>query len=94
MFNSQSKLPIVFTSIYLVISAIAFVLMFATMATESLSGIFVVLVAMPWTILFTLLIDAMGVDSIVLSTVLMALGVAVNAAIIYTFFSFITRNKK
>lgn len=67
--------------------------MFMTMATESLSGIFVVLVAMPWTILFSFLIDSIGIDSIVLNTILMALGVAINALIIYVFFSFVTRKK-
>ena len=67
--------------------------MFMTMATESLSGIFVVLLAMPWTILFSFLIDSIGIDSIVLNTILMALGVAINALIIYVFFSFVTRKK-
>ena len=94
MFQSKSKLPVILTSIYIVISILAFILMFATMATESLSGIFVVLVAMPWTILFTPIIDAMGLDSIALNTVFMALGVILNALLIYSFFSFVTRKNK
>ena len=67
--------------------------MFMTMATESLSGIFVVLVAVPWTILFSSIIESIGIDSIVLNTILMALGVAINALIIYVFFSFVTQKK-
>jgi hypothetical protein len=34
-----------------------------------------------------------GADSIVLNTIFMALGVIINALIIYVFFSFITRKK-
>jgi len=93
MFANQSKLPMILTSIYIAISILAFILMFATMATESLSGIFVVLVAMPWSILFTQLIDIIGSNSIALNTVLMVLGVGINALIIFVFFSFLTRKK-
>jgi len=93
LFDSKSRLPVILTSIYIIISISAFVLMFMTMATESLSGIFVVLVAMPWTILFSSIIENIGIDSIVLNTILMALGVAINALIIYVFFSFVTQKK-
>ncbi len=93
MFDSKSRLPVILTSIYIIISISAFVLMFMTMATESLSGIFVVLVAMPWTILFSSIIENIGIDSIVLNTILMALGVAIIAFIIYVFFSFVTQKK-
>ncbi len=94
MFNSQSKLPFVITSIYIFISILAFILMFMTMATESLSGIFVVLVAMPWALIISQFTNAIGVESIALNAVLMALGVVINAFIIYVFFSFVTRKNK
>ncbi len=88
LFNSQSKLPLILTTVYIIVSILAFVLMFATMATNSLSGIFVVLVALPWSSFFVSLIDSIGIDSIVLNTVLMAVGVAINALIIYVFFCY------
>lgn len=93
MFKSQSKVPIIITSIYGVLSIMAFVLMFATIDTESLSGIFVVLVAMPWSIYFSPLIESIGIDSMTIKTLFMVVGVMINAFLIYSFFSFITRRK-
>ena len=93
MFQSQSKLPLILTSIYLAISILAFILMFVTIESDSLSGIFVVFVAMPWTLLFIPLIDAIGMNSIALNTILMAVGVGINALIIYTLFAFLSRKK-
>ena len=93
MFKSQSKVPIIITSLYAVLSIMAFVLMFATIYTESLSGIFVVLVAMPWSIYFSPMIDSIGIDSIIITTLFMVVGVMINAFLIYSFFSFITRRK-
>lgn len=93
MFNSQSKIPLILTSIYIGVSILAFILMYATMATETFSAIFVVLVAMPWSIFFTQLINDAGTDSNILNLVVMTIGVVINASIIYVFFSFITRKK-
>ena len=91
--NSQSKIPKIMVSIYIIVSLLAFILMFATMATESLAGIFVVFVALPWSILFTSLIDNLAIDSIVLNTFLMAIGVIINASIIYLILLFFYTKK-
>jgi len=93
MFNSQSKMPIISTAIYGVISLMAFVLLFANIDTDNMSGIFVVLVAMPWTIIFAPLIESFGIESMILNALFMAVGVIINALLIYIFFSFITRKK-
>jgi hypothetical protein len=47
------------------------------MATESLSGIFVILVAMPWALIVSQFTNAIGVELIALNTVLMALCVVI-----------------
>jgi len=67
--------------------------MYVTMETETFSAIFVVLVAIPWSIFFTQLINDAGTDSNLLNSVVMAFGVVINASIIYVFFSFVTRKK-
>lgn len=80
------------TSIYLVIAILAFALMFATIETDSLSGIFVVVVALPLTAFLTQILDTIGIDSVAIKSTFMALGVLFNSFVIYLFFSFITRN--
>lgn len=92
-FNSQSKLPIVLTAIYLLISIAAFGVLLAAKEGDSLAGIYVVLVAMPWTPLFTAFTELTGLALFWLNIFLMILGVAINALLIYTFFSWVTRKK-
>ena len=93
MFKSQSKVPMITTSIYAVLVIIAFILMFATMDTDSFSGIFIVSLAMPWSIYVSSLIESIGIDSMIIKTLFMVVGVMINAFSIYSFFSFITRRK-
>ncbi|NOQ65485.1 MAG: hypothetical protein GQ582_13320 [Methyloprofundus sp.] len=93
MFNSQSKVPMIITSIYAVLVVIAFIIMFATIETDSFSGIFVVFLAMPWSIVFASLIESIGVDSMIIKTLFMLVGAMINTFLIYTFFSFMTRSK-
>ena len=93
MFNSQSKVPLICTAIYGVISLMAFIVLFAGIDTDNMSGIFVILVAMPWSTIFTPLIESLGIESMILNALFMAVGVIINALLIYVFFSFITRKK-
>ena len=93
MFNSRSKLPVIVTAIYLLLSLAAFALMFVSMNTDNMAAIFAIFVSLPWSTLFFSLFDASGSDSVVFNTILMLIGVAINASILYVFFSFITRNK-
>ena len=87
----KSKTAIVLTIIYLLLVLAAFTLMFTAKQDESLSGIFVVLLAMPWTMLLTWFTDTLGIDSIVFNTVFLALCCILNAVIIYSMVSFIAR---
>jgi len=78
----KSTTAVIITSIYLLLVAGAFLVMFLAKEDESLAGIFVVLVAMPWTILLTWIVDNLGIDSMVFNTVFSALACMLNAWII------------
>lgn len=86
-----SKAAIILTGIYLLLVVAAFSLMFMAKQDESLAGIFVALVAMPWTILLSWLTDTLGINSIIFNTVFLAVGCTLNAIILYSLVSFIAR---
>lgn len=88
---NKSKTAITLTVIYLLLVVAAFSLMFMAKQDESLAGIYVVLVAMPWTILLSWFTDSLGVDSITFNTVFLAVGCTLNAIILYSLVSFIAR---
>ena len=93
----KSTTAVIFTSIYLLLVAGAFLVMFLAKEDESLAGIFVVLVAMPWTILLSWIVDSLSIDSMVFNSVFSALGCMLNAWIIYSASSFLSKrsqNKK
>jgi len=93
----KSTTAVIVTGIYILLVVGAFAVMFLAKEDESLAGIFVVLVAMPWTILLSWIIDNLGMDSIVFNTAFSALGCMLNAWIIYSVISFLSRrsqNKK
>jgi hypothetical protein len=87
----KSTTAVILTSIYLLLVAGAFLVMFLAKEDESLAGIFVVLVAMPWTVLLSWIIDNLGIDSIVFNAVFSALGCMLNAWIIYSVSSFLSK---
>ena len=95
--SQKSTTAVIITGIYILLVVGAFAVMFLAKEDESLAGIFVVLVAMPWTILLTWIIDNLGMDSMVFNTVFSALGCMLNALIIYSVSSFLSKrsqNKK
>jgi hypothetical protein len=87
----KSTTAVIITGIYLLLVVGAFAVMFLAKEDESLAGIFVVLVAMPWTMLLPWIMDNLGIDSIVFNTVFSALACMLNAWIIYAVISFFSR---
>jgi len=75
----KSTTAVIVTGIYILLVVGAFAVMFLAKEDESLAGIFVVLVAMPWTILLSWIIDNLGMDSIVFNTAFSALGCRIPA---------------
>ena len=95
--SQKSTTAVIITGIYILLAVGAFAVMFLAKEDESLAGIFVVLVAMPWTILLSWVVDNLGIDSIVFNTVFSALACILNAWIIYSASSFLSKrsqNKK
>ena len=88
---TTTKIAITLTVIYLLFVVAAFTVMFMAKQDESLAGIFVVMVAMPWTILLTWFTGTLGIDSIAFNTVFLAVGCILNAIILYSLVSFIAR---
>ena len=86
-----SVTAVIVTGIYVLLVVAAFAVMFLAKEDESLAGIFVVLVAMPWTILLSWIIDSLGIDSTVFNTVFSALGCMLNAWIIYSASPFLSK---
>ena len=87
----KSTTAAIITGIYLLFVVAAFAVMFLAKEDESLAGIFVVLVAMPWTMLLSWIMDILGVVSFVFTTVFSALACMLNAWIIYAVISFFSR---
>lgn len=82
---------VIATGIYILLAVGAFAVMFLAKEDESLAGIFVVLVAMPWTILLSWITDYFSLNSMVLNTVFSALACMFNAWIIYSIISFLSK---
>ena len=89
--SRRSVTAVIVTGIYILLVVGAFAVMFLAKEDESLAGIFVVLVAMPWTVLLSWIIDSLGVDSIVFNSVFSALGCMLNAWVIYSVSSFLSK---
>jgi hypothetical protein len=85
----KSVTAVIITGIYILLAVGAFAVMFLAKEDESLAGIFVVLVAMPWTILLSWITDYFSLDSIVFNTVFSALACMFNAWIIYSVTTFL-----
>ncbi len=69
----------------------SFAVMFLANKDDSLSGIFIVLIAMPWSLLLTWLTGVTGFDSMLFNGLFLALFCLLNATVIYKFISFFSR---
>lgn len=89
--SRKSTAALIITGIYLALAAAAFAVMLLAQQGDSLAGIFVVLVAVPWSLLLSWVVDAFGIDSMVFNTLFLALGCLLNAGIIYSVITFLSR---
>lgn len=89
--TKKSKIAITLTVIYLLLVVAAFAVLFAAQQDDSLAGIFVVMVAMPWSIFLTWLTETLSIESMAFNTVFLAVGCYLNAVILYSSVSFIAR---
>ena len=75
------KIPIIVTAIYLILVVLAIIPIF--IGDDPLSGIFAIVLTEPWSSLFDSLLPDSAFDSITGGLVLVAIGAAINATLLY-----------
>ncbi|GAA4874201.1 hypothetical protein GCM10025788_10920 [Serinicoccus chungangensis] len=89
---SWSRAPMIATPVYLALVLVG--LLFILLGDDALSGVFAVILTLPWSAAVTGLMDsAMEVDGAVSGSVGVVVGAAINAAIIYGVMRFVTRRR-
>ena len=86
------KTAIVVTSLYLSAFIVSLAIMFMTKDDTAMSGIFLVLVTMPWALVLSWIQEALHFDSITITNLLLVAGGLMNSVILYKVISFLTGN--
>ncbi len=89
-----SKLAAAITCLYLLALIASVLVMFTTTGDTSMSGIFLVVVSIPWPMVLTQIQNALALDSMLFNTLFLIGGGLLNALIIYKFISFIANRSK
>lgn len=86
------KPAIVVTSMYLSAIIVSLAIMFMTKDDTAMSGIFLVLVTMPWPLALSWIQKVFHFDSATMTTFLLVAGGLLNSVILYKVISFLTGN--
>lgn len=78
-----SKVAAWTAGLYLVVALAAWVLPWIAKPGESLAGIYVVPLAVPWSYLLGWIMDRTGIDSMVFNSAFLLLGILINTAFLY-----------
>jgi len=92
--HKKFRLALWLSGIYLFFGLASWILPLIAKPEDSLSAIFLVLFAQPWTMLLTTITDYLQVDSFALNMAVLLAGVLVNSWIIYRIFSWLPRRGK
>jgi hypothetical protein len=92
--HKKFRLALWLSGIYLFFGLASWILPLIAKPEDSLSAIFLVLFAQPWTMLLTTITDHLQVDSFALNMAVLLAGVLVNSWIIYRVFSWLSRRGK
>ena len=84
------KTAIVVTSLYLSAFIVSLAIMFMTKDDTAMSGIFLVLVTMPWSLALSWIQKVLHFDSMAISTLLLVAGGLMNSVILYKVISRLT----
>jgi len=87
--GKTSTVAVIITSLYLLSVAASFLIMLMTADDTAMSGIFLVLATLPWSILLTWLQDAFQFSSMAFNGLFMVAGGVLNSFILYKIISFI-----
>lgn len=86
------KTAIVVTSLYLSAIIVSLAIMFMTKDDTAMSGIFLVLVTMPWSLVLSWIQKVLHFDSATMTTLLLVAGGLLNSVILYKVISLLTGN--
>ena len=92
--KQKLRLALWLSGTYLAVGLVSWVLPLVAKPGESLSGIFVVLLAQPWATLLTIVTERLQLDSLMLNMAVMLVGVLMNSWIIYKVVSLVSRRGK
>ena len=92
--KKRSIVAVSITLLYLIALLASLVIMLMTAEETAMSGIFLVMVTMPWTMLLGWLKELLQTDSMLLSTVFLISGGLVNSFVLYKMLSFVTGGYK
>ena len=88
------RITITIVAVYLLIGLAALIIALSAAADESLAAIFLVLVAMPWTVALTWLTEKLAIDTVVFNYTVLSVGILVNAGILYWVLSWTTGRRR
>jgi len=92
--QKKSRLALWLSGIYLFFGLGSWIMPLIAKPEESMSAIFLVLFAQPWTMLLTIITDRLQVDSFALNMAVLLAGILLNGWIIYRVFSWLSRRGK
>ena len=84
------KAAVVVTSLYLSAFIVSLVVMFMPKDDTPMSGIFLVLVTLPWSLLLSWIQEALHSNSMTITILLLMVGGLMNSVILYKVISFLT----
>ncbi len=86
--RKTSRAAIIISSLYLAVVAASLLIMWMTVDETAMSGIFLVLLTLPWSFLLTWVQDLLPVDGLIFNALFLVSGGLVNTAILYKVISF------
>jgi len=79
----KSKFAFWIAGLYLVLGLAAWTLPLIAKPGESLAGVYIAMLALPWSTVLMWLTDGLGIDSLAFSFLFLLVGLLLNAAILY-----------
>jgi len=86
----RSRFAFWIAGLYLAVGLAAWTLPLIAKPGESLAGVYVAMLAYPWSTVLVWLMDGLGIDSFVLSSLFLLLGLFANGAILYYLLAWVT----
>ncbi len=86
----RSRFAFWIAGLYLAVGLAAWTLPLIARPGQSLAGVYVVMLAFPWSTVLLWLVDGLGIDSVVFSSLFLLLGLFVNGAILYYAIAWVT----